>query len=40
MRKTFLTPVPREIWYVLTAVCLQMSRKARVTCNFNCFIET
>jgi len=38
--ETFLTPVSRELFHVLTTICLHMNRKAHVACNFSCLIET
>ena len=33
-------PIPLEIKHVFTTICLHLSRKAHMTCNFNCLIET
>jgi len=38
--ETILTPIPMEIWHVLTMTCLHVSHKAYVTCSVNCLIES
>ena len=41
--ETFLPPLPRVIYHVLTTIDLHNTRtvsKAYMTCNFNCRIET
>ena len=35
MVETFLTPIPREVWYVMSMICLYMNKKAHVVYNFN-----
>jgi len=35
MFETFVTPIPVEMSYLLSAIFLHMNCKARVACNFN-----
>jgi len=40
LSETFVSPIPREMQHVFPTVCVHMSPKAHVTCNFNYVVET
>jgi len=35
-----LNSLPRQMWHVLTVICLRMNWKANVASDVNCFIKT
>jgi len=37
--ETFLTPIPREMYHVLSTTCLHVNKKAHVAYNTNCIYE-